>query len=568
MRFCAARFLMLCFLAVPAFAQDSSDPPQPFDVFSDVTGQPPADPSYSPTSVDIYLGPGPNDPGPNTPGPGIPGPNGGLPGLIRRSIPGLRAPGNDPCDGQGSRATDRQVFELAVYQGVCASDGVSPGTSRVCADLPAVGMYQRRKTPCLLEPPRSAGVWQTVGNCAYSNLVVQSSSVANGPVQFGRSLTPRTACQTKVIQATCADVLRAMNRPPFSALYAYFMTPPGVVPTPAADMNAQYNRANYLLRMPGDMPVGVPGQSGEINPLIQFGLMVRYCRSLPPSLNKLVPATGAKPSPGPCTDLPDSAWPPLAALNEFLNKAASHYDLTKSGEGLRLIEDAYINLGFGWLLKGAGLGLQAALGRLAPAAAESAGVWSWGSVKNMGYMPIRPVQLPPGVAAPPAVANTLRPIYEQELSYSCGPACIKMVAQTVLRRSLPEATYRTMCETGPAALTGVDDALAALRKVGVNANLARGQKLSDLAAATQNGYPAIVHVGPSQAGHALVVDAVVKDAAGNEFVLARDSWNFSKMTPEDRAALQASGFGNYPVLRAEDFLGKGGWGGTAIYTKP
>jgi hypothetical protein len=231
------------------------------------------------------------------------------------------------------------------------------------------------------------------------------------------------------------------------------------------------------------------------------------------------------------------------------------------------MQDAYVNLGFSWLVGGAGLGLQAALGRITPATVEAAGpVWRWGTAELAGY--IKSVRLPAGVKIPAVVLNTPRPVYQQEMSKSCGPACVKMVTETILRKSLPEEVYRTMCQTEVEIGTGVEKAAIAMRKVGLNAKVERQQRLQDLAAATENGYPAILHMGPAQDGHALIVDAVVKDLAGNAFVIARDPWNLSKMSAELQSAYKAEKYSNYPVITAEDFLGKGGWSGTAIYTKP
>jgi hypothetical protein len=151
------------------------------------------------------------------------------------------------------------------------------------------------------------------------NIVVQSPSVTDGPVQRGRSLSAQTDCQTKVIQATCADVRNAMNRPPFNQFYNYFTPTAGVIPSAPADMNGQYNHADYRLNVP---------MSTDINPFIQFGVMARYCRNVPPAPNQWIATRRVKPQSSPCTDAPDSAWPPLHALDEFLNSSAPHYDMT------------------------------------------------------------------------------------------------------------------------------------------------------------------------------------------------------------------------------------------------
>ncbi len=278
-------FLLLAHFHSVALAQDPSDQTSPFDdVFATETDQPPATPSFPP-GPDIYFGPGPGPGGGGNPSPGTPS----LPGILRGLIRGGGTSGAGPCNGGGTPASDRQLFEILVYRGVCANDGVSPGTSRVCADLPAVRPNQSLlgRSPCLVPPPLSAPIWRNVINCAYSNFLHKDATLApNYRAGSTRSsYPPQTACQIHVVQTTCADVNRLKNTPPYSDVYASQITPYSSVA-----LGPIYNQANYIVNLPGQVPAGVePGASEQANALSRFGQMARYCRGLNPQLIAAAP---------------------------------------------------------------------------------------------------------------------------------------------------------------------------------------------------------------------------------------------------------------------------------------
>lgn len=277
-----------------------------------------------------------------------------------------------------------------------------------------------------------------------------------------------------------------------------------------------------------------------------------------------------------CSVVPDSAWPPLAALERFLDGIAPHYNMTRPGEGLRVMQDSLIALGFGALAQSAAVSLRAAARGVAARLPNP--IWSWGTVRGGAFAPLMSVRLPAGVSASAIVRSTPRPLFLQEQAQSCGLACVKMIVDTVKRESLPESWYRALsrglfgpldpCAYTPRGGTAMDRLASLINKAGVNANLKRGQNFRDLFDAIKNGYPAIVHLGPNNAGHFVIVDDIVRDAGGNWYVLARDPWNLNLLSAKSRYSFQQMGFRNYAAFSQSDFLGSGGWSGNAIYTRP
>jgi len=83
------------------------------------------------------------------------------------------------------------------------------------------------------------------------------------------------------------------------------------------------------------------------------------------------------------------------------------------------------------------------------------------------------------------------PHFEQELTYSCLPACVRMVAAFYgVERS--EAALRTLLKTRPAGTSPVQVMLR-LPEIGMNAQVHMGSLLT-LQAQIASGQPCIVHL--------------------------------------------------------------------------
>lgn len=329
---------------------------------------------------------------------------------------------------------------------------------------------------------------------------------------------------------------------------------------------------------------------------------------------------------------PEAPSGPLIDLSNALNELAPHYDMTRPHEGLRIIGDIVTGMGLGYLAKGLGFAMKGAVGRLtgkamqeaAEVATESAPrPSSWappgataeppagaggrvttgpatsgrptggggaasgtgtpgqipGGGPTGGSLPpgavVPPRTLPPGVQVPDVLRNTPRPLYLQQTPSSCGQACIKMVSETVQRRSLPESFYRQLSRGGlganpggyaPGVGTQMGNLAQVMQKAGIRATVLSGQTVDDIAAATRNGYPAIARVGTDTAGHFVVVDGVV-GSPGNRYLLLRDPLNLAH-TPDaaTRQLLVDSGFSNMPVVSEQDFVNT--FGGWALFVRP
>lgn len=83
------------------------------------------------------------------------------------------------------------------------------------------------------------------------------------------------------------------------------------------------------------------------------------------------------------------------------------------------------------------------------------------------------------------------PHFEQELSYSCLPACVRMVA-AFYSVELSEATFRTLLKTRPAGTSPVQVMLH-LPEIGLTAQVQMAS-LSMLQAHIAAGRPCIVHL--------------------------------------------------------------------------
>jgi hypothetical protein len=275
-----------------------------------------------------------------------------------------------------------------------------------------------------------------------------------------------------------------------------------------------------------------------------------------------------------CRPVPASAWPPLVALQNALQQITARYDVTRrSDAGLLIMQDSLMNLGFGWALKGAGAVARALATRAAARLPYQ--VFSWATPRLAGnvFVPLTSIrQMPAGASIPVVLENTPRPLFLQEEPTSCALACVKMVTQTVLRKSMSEGFYRQLaqdaCVYTPGVGTEINGIARLIQQAGVPANLETGQTVQQLLAATRNGYPAVVALGSGNAGHAVVVDGFTKDAAGNWYVLARDPWNLNLLDANAKWSFQQLGFKNYAVYSLADFTGPGGWSGSVIYTRP
>ena len=184
---------------------------------------------------------------------------------------------------------------------------------------------------------------------------------------------------------------------------------------------------------------------------------------------------------------------------------------------------------------------------------------------------------PPGIEVPEYVRSTPRPVYPQEQPYSCAIACVKMVAGTVNRTSLPESWLRSVSHgdvqrwfrTGsgyhPGRGTFPENIKPLLDLAKVPNSGIRSATVDELAAATGTGYPAIVGVNRGGAGHAMIVDAVV-GSPGSRFLVVRDPLNLAHMTVRDRQFLRLTGFSNDAIIPESVFLNS--YQGRAIFTHP
>lgn len=277
------------------------------------------------------------------------------------------------------------------------------------------------------------------------------------------------------------------------------------------------------------------------------------------------------------SNIPDDVSPPLAALEKLADQLAPHYHMTRPDEGLRVIKDSLLALGFGALAKNAGPLLRALVSRTPVSPPIAPLNWASGT-----FAPLMSVRMPPGLSAPAILKTTPRPLYLQEKITSCSLACVKMMVATVKRESVPESFYRALVRRapvtttaplrsslyGPGQLTTIKEQLDLLRRAGLNPTLATDQTLQDLYNATRSGYPALAHLGDLTDGHSIIVDAVARDAASNWFVFARDPWNLDLLGAGVRQMFEGLGFRNFALYTEQEFLGPGGWSGVAIYTKP
>ena len=303
--------------------------------------------------------------------------------------------------------------------------------------------------------------------------------------------------------------------------------------------------------------------------------------------------------------------PPLALLRDALNMLAPHYDITRPNEGLKVVKDVLVGMALGRILNGVPGAAKKFFGKAGEEVAEEVGSAGerLGLPKNGGEPPLAgepaaggasqnplrgglsdttgelpgtggnpitptwgntspslPAQLnswsnpPPGVPVPSFLKTTPRPIFLQEMPSSCVEACVKMVAETVKRRSLPENFLRQIARGNGfnpkySQLTGTipTEIPNLLNIVGVKNTGFVVATVDDVAAKTANGYPAIVGISSQVQGHAIIVDAVV-GAPGNRFFFIRDPLNLRFFDAGTQSFLRSAGFSNHGVMSEQEFL--------------
>jgi hypothetical protein len=278
------------------------------------------------------------------------------------------------------------------------------------------------------------------------------------------------------------------------------------------------------------------------------------------------------------------------SLAGLAKKLAPHYDLRNPGDvgrlGVDIIGGYLVNKGLGYVLPFLPAGLSKVFGKtgeplppitaLPPAtpewqiAAGSSGPSTWPAAVSVDW--------PPGIQLPKVIENTLRPVHLQEQPTSCVLACVRMVAETILRRPVSEATVLQHLPPGafdPNVGTQIGVIAHTLQEMGVPASLQmKYSTIDDLAAAVKDGYPAIVRVGDATSGHGVIVDAVVGQP-GSRYFFIRDPLNPAHLDPTLRQVLQTqpAGFRNAPILTEQQFnsiydLGQASPGGFSMFTHP
>jgi hypothetical protein len=326
--------------------------------------------------------------------------------------------------------------------------------------------------------------------------------------------------------------------------------------------------------------------------------------------NRVPSSSRAQPAATACQVVPDSAWPPLVQFETFTTQVANaardglvndtrylapQFDMTQSGEGLRYMGTLLGNLGFRYLVPNASAAMRAIATKKPVLLPKPMYGWSPrggahgvpATPPNIGGPPQEPTNLaaptplPPGVTLPAVLRNTPRPLQLQEREATCGFACVKMLADTILRSAHPESFYQAMVPEDPCGYTpGTGTYMRwlpqVLQRVGIQANISEERltpqnvkaAFQNLKNATQAGYPAIVHIAdPGNVnGHYVVVDAIVPGAGGEDWVIGRDPFNLNLMDAISRQYMDILGKRNFFVLSSGDFLGN--WTGGVITTKP
>ena len=159
------------------------------------------------------------------------------------------------------------------------------------------------------------------------------------------------------------------------------------------------------------------------------------------------------------------------------------------------------------------------------------------------------------------LANTPRNLHLQEKPDSCVLACVKMVGETVMRKSWPEnvlrhvarPSYRPSFDTVVPELVGTQgDAIADLLSLNGVRNTGFNHATADqVFEGVKDGYPAIVSYGR---GHVAVADLAFEHA-GEKYIALRDPANPAHWTADIAEMMQNLNFSNQPVMKLKDFEG-------------
>ena len=111
------------------------------------------------------------------------------------------------------------------------------------------------------------------------------------------------------------------------------------------------------------------------------------------------------------------------------------------------------------------------------------------------------------------------PDRRQQTSYSCGPACLRIVAE-YFGIEVPEATLRKWADTNPEIGTTAEDLVATAEELGLSADLQTGLSLKEVAGHVAQNHPVIAGIqawgtpeeeARGEAGHYVVVTGVEDD---------------------------------------------------------
>jgi hypothetical protein len=205
------------------------------------------------------------------------------------------------------------------------------------------------------------------------------------------------------------------------------------------------------------------------------------------------------------------------------------------------------------------------------------------------------MNLPPGMTLPQVLRDTPRPLYLQQATDSCGLACVRMVGETVTRRTWSESTLRHLARpkvkrplelpsSKPGEVTGYKPGESAIKPApdpgtegsviaevlelnGVpNSGWRDKVTFGEIVEGTKDGYPSIAALG----SHVVVIDGVV-DSAGGPMVLIRNSTNPALFHGVNKELMESVEFRNYDIIPQDDFiqrfLSKDGFG-RALFTNP
>jgi len=271
--------------------------------------------------------------------------------------------------------------------------------------------------------------------------------------------------------------------------------------------------------------------------------------------------------------------PTFADLAKAIDAAAPHYDMTRPHEGLRVLEDSLVNLGFGYVAEAAPTALRILAARR-PGAAQMTGAKTvWGAYAgNTGNPLFTWEHPPPGVEVPGWLAS--RVIRAQENSVTCVQASARMIIENMTGKLIPEAHLAEQCEiSGTFERNKGSYFFAAARQMFSEFNVPFTEypswelgsleeakdRFADLYIATKTGNPAIVQILPNGSAHAVVVDHIVEQG-GHTWVLIRDPWPMTHTSsPIVGEFFEAAGWTGKQILSGDEFFKS--WSGSMITTR-